>query len=136
MKRVQELAMRDAVRLVIAAIWLAGALAAPAVGQTIRQPQTIQQQMQLNVFDAQLRAREAMANRQAVFQQNQLSSLGAQLSTEQSLADVRAQSYAPPLPTPPPGAAPYIDTSQLASMPDDRLAASNARVREAAANHH
>jgi hypothetical protein len=128
--------MRAMVHRLLLAAAVAGACGAPGWAQTTRQ------QAEINILDSQLRAREAMADRQAVFQQNHLSSLDAQLRTQQSLADVRAQAYSPMLPPPaaatsaPYSAAPYIDASQLASIPDDKLAASNARVREAAANHH
>jgi hypothetical protein len=48
---------------------------------------------------------------------------------------VQAQSYSPRLPPPPEhGPAPQIDLSQLATIPDATLAASNARVRAAAEN--
>lgn len=119
--------MRAAVHGLLLTASIAAAAGAPAA-------QTIQQQTALNIQESQLRAREAMANRQAIGLQNQMQAVDAQLRTQQSLADVRAQSYSPALPPPPPGATPYIDTSQLASIPDDKLAASNARVREAAAN--
>jgi hypothetical protein len=119
--------MRAAVHRLLLALSLAGALGAPALAQRI-DPQT-----QLNILDSQVRASQAMTNRQAVIQQNQLSVLDSQLRTEQSLGDIRSQSYTPTIPPPPAGAAPpMIDTSQLATIPDDKLAASNARVRAAA----
>lgn len=121
--------MRTDVHRLVVPVGLALALGGQA------QAQTIQQQMQLNILDSQIRAREAMANRQAIGLQNQMQSLDAQLRTQQSLADVRAQSYSPTIPQYP-GAPPVnIDTSQLASIPDDRLAASNQRVLDVA-NHH
>ncbi|HKR87385.1 MAG TPA: hypothetical protein VJS38_04370 [Phenylobacterium sp.] len=120
----------DVHRLLLLAAGLAIAWGAPA------QAQTIQQQMQLNILDTQIRAREAMANRQAIGLQNQMQALDAQLHTQQSLGDIRAQSYSPTIPQYA-GAPPVnIDTSQLASIPDDRLAASNQRVLDAAANRH
>lgn len=127
--------MRALIRRLILAAGAAAAFAPPAFAQTIRE------QMALEAQESQLRAREAMVNRQAVGIQNQMQTLDAQLRTQQSLSDVRAQSYSPRLPAPqgvPPaaGAAPYIDTSKLASIPDDKLAASTRRVREASRNHH
>jgi len=122
--------MRVAIQPLFLAAALAAALAAPAAAQSFRDTTA------LNIQDMQLRAREAMANRQAVGVQNQLSSLDAQAHTERSLAGVRGQTYAPAIPQYQ-GAPPVsIDTGALASIPDDKLAASNARVRAAAANRH
>lgn len=122
--------MRAAVQPLFLAAAFAGLLAAPAAAQSLRDTAA------LNVQDSQLRAREAMANRQMVGAQNQLSSLDAQIRTEQSLANIRAYGHSPTIPQRQ-GAPPvYIDTSRLASIPDDKLAASNARVREAAGDHH
>jgi len=126
--------MRLAIQPLCLAAALAAALAAPAAAQSFRDTAA------LNIQDMQLRAREAMANRQAVGVQNQLSSLDAQARTERSLAGVRGQTSAPAIPQSIPqyqGAPPvFIDGGALASIPDDKLAASNARVREAARNHH
>lgn len=122
--------MRAAIQPFVLAAALAGVLAAPAAAQSLRDTSA------LNVQDMQLRAREAMANRQVVGAQNQLSSLDAQIRTEQSLANIRAYGHSPTLPQYQ-GAPPVsIDTSRFASIPDDKLAASNARVREAAGDHH
>jgi hypothetical protein len=85
-----------------------------------------------------LLAQQQAAQQRAVALDNQLMALEAQIRTERALADIRAQSARPYLPLPPlpPGEAgprppsPQIDTSKLVSIPDDRLAASNAAVRE------
>jgi hypothetical protein len=83
----------------------------------------------------QLRAREAMANSQLIGVQNQLNSLDAQVRTQRSLDQVRAQSYSPTIPQYQGGPPVHIDISQLASIPDDKLAASNQRVLDVARNH-
>ena len=123
--------MRTAAYRLLFTAGFAAALAAPAGAQT-----TIQQQSAINIQENMLRAREAMVNRRSIGLQNQMQSLDAQLRTQQSLADVRAQSYVPTIPQYV-GAPPVnIDTSRLASIPDDKLAASNQRVLDAAGDHH
>lgn len=133
--------MRTAAYRLLLAAGVAAAFGAPASAQNLvpapaPASNTIQQQMAINIQIDQLRAREAMANRQAIAVQNQLSSLDAQIRTQQSLSDIRAQSYSPTIPQYQGAPPAHIDTSQLASIPDDKLAASKQRVREAAANHH
>lgn len=87
---------------------------------------------------AELRAEQQMANQRAVALENQLSALEARIRTEEGLRTLREQAARPYLPgsDQPYGAHPPAvgDTGALATIPDDRLAASNARVREAAAN--
>jgi hypothetical protein len=125
-------------RLVIA-ISLAGALGAPAWAQTLQNPGALQsgallrQQGVADLRDAQLRAQLNMANRQAVIQQNQLSVQDSQIRTQRALEDIQAQSYVPTVPPVAVGA--VIDPGQIPSIPDDKLAASNARVKAAADNH-
>ena len=68
---------------------------------------------------------------------NELAVLQARVQAEQALSNLAVARINPGLPTVPPGSgAPpaIIDVSQLASIPDAELAASNARVRAAADN--
>jgi hypothetical protein len=112
----------------LAVVILAGS-AAPALAQS----PGFQRQMDANLRDSQLQALQDLAARQAQSQQNQLRAFEAQVRAEQAVARVQAQSYTPSVPPPPAsGALPSIDVGAMASIPDDRLAASNARVREAA----
>ena len=131
--------MRAAVNRLLLALGFASALGAGARAQPppspILQSQTLLQAGEANLRDSELRARENMASQAAVIQQNQLSALDAQIRGQQAIADVRAQSFSPTIPSPPPGVTPMIDLSQLASIPDDKLAASNERVRAASQNH-
>lgn len=130
--------MRAVAHRLIIAFSLAGAIGAPAWTQPLVQQPIIQQpllqQGMAQAREAQLRAQLDMANRQAVIQQNQLSALDSQIRSQQAFDDLRAQSYTPTVPPAVIGA--VIDPGQLASIPDDKLAASNARVKAAAANHH
>ena len=122
--------MRAARRLALicfTAISLA-AMGAPALAQSL------QATMDAQLRASELQAQQDMAARQAVIQQNQLTVLEAQIRAEQAIADVQAQGRSrrpPPLQ----GGA-RLDADQFASIPDDRLAASNARVKAAADNHH
>jgi hypothetical protein len=126
--------MRAAIVLLIAL-----AAAAPAAAQNLSgranalQAQTAADIARLN----ELTALQDLQRQRDVAQQNQLSTLDAQLRTQQGLADIRAQSYTPtiPLSAYAPGvAAPNFDASKLVSIPDAALAASNQRVKAAAAN--
>jgi len=97
--------------------------------------QTLQQSMDAELRASALRDLQSMADQRAVAQHNELMNLEAQIRTQRALSDVQAQSYRPILATPPSsGAQPQIDTSRLASIPDSRLAASNAAVKAAAEN--
>jgi hypothetical protein len=83
-----------------------------------------------------LQAQAELARQRSVAVENQLMSLEARLRAEEAIATSRAQSVRPVLPLPaypePAGAeSAKIDTSKLVSIPDDRLAASNAAVVEA-----
>ena len=132
-------------RFIVAALGLVAvpllALAAPASAQPLTSPpfggRSLQQQMDLQLRLNALQAQQDQASSQAVNQQNQLMNLEAQLRAQQTYADIRAESATPRLAPPPEtGPMPQIDTSQLASMPDATLAASNARIKAAAANRH
>lgn len=124
---------RPFVHRLLIALSLAGAIGAPARAQPLIQQQSLLQQGVNDLREAQLRAQLDMASRQAVIQQNQLSALDSQIRGQQALSSIQAQSYAPIVPPAAVGA--VIDPSQLASIPDDRLAASNARVRAVVENH-
>lgn len=110
---------------------LALAAAGPASAQIVRDPGQLAR-------DAEIFMQQQALQQQAVAQANQLSALEAQIRTEQNLAALRAQAARPVIPQPYVGAyAPTtsIDTSKLVSIPDDRLAASNAAVRAASTGH-
>jgi hypothetical protein len=89
--------------------------------------------------DAELHAQADLARQREVELNNRLSTFEARLQTDQALRDIEAMRQRPALPTIydprglPPARAP-IPAGGLVSIPDDKLAASNARVREAAAN--
>ena len=121
--------IRRAARLCLA-FAIAGA-AAPALAQSGVIHHHAIDQAELNL----LRAQQAQAARDAVIQQNDIFRLENQMRTQQTIDALHAQSLTPQLPPPPAsGAIPHVDVSGLASIPDDRLAASNARVQEAAGN--
>jgi hypothetical protein len=89
--------------------------------------------------DAELQAQADLARQRNIDLNNRLSTLEARQQTNQALSDIAAMRQQPTLPTiydpnaPPPlrGAVP---AGAYASIPDSVLAASNARVRAAAAN--
>lgn len=102
------------------------AVAGPAVAQSL------QTQMDISQRAAEARAQQDLADRRAVILENRLTTLEAQVRSQQALDDLQAQTQPRPLPPPPAGGPPpQIDTRGLASIPDDALAASNARVRAA-----
>jgi hypothetical protein len=82
-----------------------------------------------------LQAQAELARQRTVAIENQLMALEARLQAERGVATIEAQKARPYIPVPSvvvPGAAPApVDTSKLVSIPDDRLAASNAAIREA-----
>jgi hypothetical protein len=131
--------MRAALRSFLAAFSLTAAslasAASPACAQPL-QPPSLRDGLDAANRAVALQAQQDQLARQAVLQQNQLTVLEAQIRTQQAIGDIQAQSREPQIPPPPSGAAPILDTSQLASIPDSRLAESNARVKAAAANHH
>jgi hypothetical protein len=109
-------------------VLIAFAAATPALAQ----PSAAEEMLR-----AELAAQQLLDRQRQVALDNQLMSLEAQLRANQAEAVVRQQSTRPYLPLPPlppeagPAApSPAIDTSKLVSIPDDRLAASNAAVRE------
>lgn len=66
---------------------------------------------------------------------NELNMLDSRVRADQAVRDLQALRLRPPLPPSDPNAPlPVLDTGQLAQIPDAALAASNARVRAAAAN--
>ena len=112
------------------ALFLALAVLAPAA------PAAAQDAFALQHMQNELLAQQQMLQQRSVAQSNELMALEARLRTEQSLTDLIIQRQTPRLPglevpRPPPVA---FDTSSLLSIPDDRLAASNAAVREASKN--
>jgi hypothetical protein len=105
-------------------------------GSAAAQSPGFRQQMDSQAQTDLLRAQQDLAARQQVQLQNDLFRLEAQQRTQQSLSDLDAQTRSPQLPPPPAGGPfPSIDVSGLASIPDSKLAESNARVRAAAENH-
>jgi hypothetical protein len=107
--------------------------AAPALGQPLTGGVSIQQTLDLQSRLGVLHAQQDAMARQAVVLQNQLTSLDIQLRGLQAIEGLREQGVTPTLP-PPAGPDARIDPSQLASIPDDRLAASNARVQAVVRN--
>lgn len=104
------------------------AAAAPAWAQS---PTPYTDQLRLGEIQAQ----QDLARNRMVAQENELMALEARLRTEQALRDIQVQRSLPPLPTlpdDPKRPPPALDTSRIATIPDDRLEASNERVREAA----
>jgi hypothetical protein len=85
---------------------------------------------------AETEAQAEMARQREVALYNQMQVLESQAQTQGALRDIDALRYRPPsLPViVDPKAPRVIDARALASIPDDRLAASNARVRAAAQN--
>lgn len=86
-------------------------------------------------LQAELQAQAELARQRGVALENQLMSLEARLQAERGVATIEAQKARPYIPEPyvatlAPSSTP-VDTSRLVSIPDDRLAASNAAVRAA-----
>jgi hypothetical protein len=123
---------RLALSLAAGALFLgSGALAQPVLAPAYG----LQQQMMNQAMQSQIDAQLDQATRREVIQQNDISRLDAQQRTDQALATLQAQGLRPRLlPAPAAGPPRQIDVSGLASIPDDRLAASDARVRAAAKN--
>ena len=87
--------------------------------------------------DADRLAAEQAARQRDIVVGNELARLEAQAQTSQGLSDLAAMRLRPAVPAVPfnPKAPPpKIDTRQLAQIPDQALAESNARVRAAANN--
>ena len=106
------------------------AFAAPAAAQP--SPLILQR-------DAELQAQADLARQREVELNNRLSTLEARQQTDQALRDIAAMRQQPALPTiydpnaPPPHRA-SVPAGGFVQIPDAALAASNARVRAAAAN--
>ena len=84
--------------------------------------------------DLDLMNQQQMQQQRSIALENQFNALDARVQTEQRLRDVDAMRTRPSLTTKP-GAPPETPAAgAFASMPDDMLAASNARVREASQN--
>lgn len=117
----------------VSALALLVLAATPALAQ---QDLLAQQRLQTEMRLQELQQQADMARQREITTSNELMALDARLRAEQGMADVRAQAISPRLPSapqnqvyaPPPA---QIDTSRLASIPDDRLADSDRRVREA-----
>jgi hypothetical protein len=109
-------------------VLLALGCAAPAAAQDYRALQDMR--------DAELHAQAGLARQRDVELYNRLSTLESRLQTEQALRDIEAMRLRPALPLIPDPAVPPGARAPVAfaSIPDDKLAASNARVREAGAN--
>ena len=87
--------------------------------------------------DAQASADAMTARNRDVAITNELAVLQARAQADQALSNLQAARIAPVLPPVTRGAGgppAVLDTSKLVSIPDARLAQSNARVRAAAAN--
>jgi hypothetical protein len=109
--------------IVIAAL----ALAAPAAAQDYY-ALTLQR-------DAELRAQADAARQRDVELTNRLSTLESRLQTDQALRDIDALRQRPAVPAHDPKAPlPRVAPGGYASIPDAKLAASNAAVRAAANN--
>ena len=119
--------MLSGMRALLTLAVLAASAAAPAAAQLTPQDLHLQ---------AEIAAQAELARQRSIAIENQLMALEARLRAEQGIATVEAQKARPYIPLPPvdvPGAVASrpVDTSNLVSIPDDRLAASNAAVREA-----
>lgn len=112
-------------RLLIAVLALA--VAAPAAGQVLYDPAQVAR-------EAELRAQQDMLRNRTIDLQNQLTTLEMRLQAERSLRDLEAQARRPapyaPVERRTPGES-AGDLGGFTSIPDDRLSASNARIRAA-----
>lgn len=114
---------------IILLLVLVGAVAAPAGAQDIAGVQR----------DTELWMQQDLARQHAISQDNRLMALEAQLRTDQTLRQLEAQRSRPAMPEPvmppapasvsSPAPATTVTAGPYASIPDDRLAASNARLR-------
>jgi hypothetical protein len=134
--------MRTALPLFVGRLFAAASLAAASLAAgapALAQPPpslALQQSMSDGHRALELQGQQDLAARQSVLQQNQLTVLDAQIRTQQAIEDVQAQMRTPQVAPPAGGVGPGLDAGRLVSIPDSRLAASNARVKAAAANHH
>ena len=105
---------------------IAAAASTSAQAQLVPSPDTLRMH--------ELQMQQDLLRQRMLSQELETQALESRLRTEQALRDVQTQRNPAPLPTlpaDPARPAPVIDASRLASMPDDRLAASNEAVREA-----
>lgn len=114
-------------RLLIAALVLAAA--SPAAAQGLYDPNHL-------VREAELRAQQDMLRNRTIDLQNQITTMEMRLQAERSLRDLEVQRRRPEFPAPverPVAASGPSDAGLggFASIPDDRLDASNDRVRAA-----
>lgn len=80
-------------------------------------------------------AQQQLQNQRAVALENQMNALDARLGTEVRLRELRDQARRPAMPEPyVPKSGAALNLGPFPSIPDDALAASNRRVREASEN--
>lgn len=86
--------------------------------------------------DAEIFSQQQADRQRSLELENRLSTLDAQIQTDRALRDIQVQQsrHAPARGVPPDDARPSSNSHSYASIPDERLAASNARVREASRN--
>ena len=101
---------------------LAGLVLAAVAGPVAAQDAYTQHQ--LGVLEAQ----QQMDHYRSVTQQNELNALSYQVETERVLQDLRRQREAPIIVPAPPWSSPVGEPEEV-RIPDERLAASRARVR-------
>ena len=107
------------------AVFAASANPAPAQDDPLR-----------SLREAEIFSQQQSARQRTIELENRLNALEARLQTDRSLRDLEVQQYRhlPPRSIPPDDARPSPAAAGYASIPDDRLARSNARVREASRN--
>jgi hypothetical protein len=89
-----------------------------------------------NLRQQELMAQQQMLQQRAIALEAQVGALDARMRAEQALSDLRAQAQPrTPIPSDPPlTPQPPAPAGGYASIPDERLDASNRRVREASRN--
>lgn len=98
-------------------------------------PAFAQTDHQILAREQELMVQQQMLQQRSIALENQLSAMEARVRTEQALSDLRVQQLTPPIRLPQvPANPPIIVQGGFASVPDDRLADSNRRVREASGN--
>lgn len=119
-------------RLIVLFATMFAASAPPALAQVYPDPGLSPGAAALR--DVDLFSRQQAAQQRSVELENRLSNLEAQAQTQANLRQLQSQQgrHAQPGVVPPPGRAP--SPGSYASIPDDRLAASNARVKAASGN--
>ncbi len=110
---------------------LALALSALSAGAALAQVSPAQMARENDLW-----AQQQLQNQRAVALENQVNALDARLGTEVRLRELQAQASRPDLtpPSDPQARMAPLDPGAFPSIPDDVLAASNARVREASQN--